>query len=645
MTKIINYRPEIDGLRAIAVLAVIFYHLELPLGLIPLNGGFIGVDIFFVISGYLISKIIVKDVTNDSFSFNQFYLRRAKRILPVLILVILLSIPVSWFLLIPDSFSQYSNSILSSLFFTSNILFFMEDSYTSVASKFKPFLHTWSLSLEEQFYLFFPVVILVINKFFNKYLLSFLVIFFLLSLNLSVYSSIRFPDENFYLIPTRAWELLAGSLIAIYEFKHGRFLNNFTDLLPAIGLSAIIHSLVFFNNNTLHPSLITLIPIIGVCLLILFMRPGEFVCDILSSRSFLYIGVISYALYIWHYPIIVFLRIAFDGLDIYLKIVSLILTFLFSVFTYHTVEKFFRYNVSNKSFFLVSIASTTFIIIFCIGSLITNGYDFRFDNLKNENQRNIYSQDARLLNEKLKKQSFNNTYYFKNFDSNEWSTNPDKKFLLIGDSHLDSWAYAFSNVYKEPSYISLKYLGCNFSVKNSFVKNLTDSESEYFDSCKFTSDILNDNEVINSLNTVVLASHRPFSYSSNSWRFKLLNHINSINPSVKIFILGNYFQTHPDFYCLNIMMSMKSDASKCLSKYVYPPLDYNYKSDIYYYKLDGLDYEYIDVISPVCETNNISSCPFEYNGIPFMEDWNHLTPAFNEYLLTQLLLTRPNLFK
>ena len=198
----ISYRPEIDGLRAIAVLAVVFYHAELNFfDIKPFEGGFIGVDIFFVISGYLITSIILKEIkTTGSFSFSYFYERRARRILPALFLVILFSIPFAWSFLLPLNFIEFSKSILYSLGFSSNFYFYHSGiQYAAEDSLLIPLLHIWSLSVEEQYYIFFPAVLIIVYKYFKKYLLYVLILGFLLSLFLAQWGSLRYPSLNFYM--------------------------------------------------------------------------------------------------------------------------------------------------------------------------------------------------------------------------------------------------------------------------------------------------------------------------------------------------------------------------------------------------------------------------------------------------------------
>jgi peptidoglycan/LPS O-acetylase OafA/YrhL len=218
----LNYRPEIDGLRAIAVLAVIFYHVEFYFNDLKLfSGGFIGVDIFFVISGYLITSIIIKEIKqNNRFSLASFYMRRARRILPALFFTIFISIFFAWHFLIPSSFIQFSNSIISSIFFFSNYFFYFEGLvYNSDQSLLKPLLHTWSLSVEEQFYIFFPIILIFVNKFFKEKLLFVFFLLFFLSFIVAFYTSMNNLSFSFFSTLSRGWEFLAGSFLAYLEIN------------------------------------------------------------------------------------------------------------------------------------------------------------------------------------------------------------------------------------------------------------------------------------------------------------------------------------------------------------------------------------------------------------------------------------------
>ena len=418
------YRPEIDGLRAIAVVAVILYHAGL------ISGGFIGVDIFFVISGYLITSIIFKELNiNGTLSFRNFYERRIRRILPVLLIVILVSFPFAWMYLIPTDFQDYSKSILYSLGFTSNFYFwYAGEGYGARSSLFQPFLHTWSLSIEEQFYIFFPIFFLVIYKYCKNYLLLIFIVCFALSLIIAEYGSENHPSFNFYSLPTRAWELLAGSILAFLEIKQGyRSKNNHLNIfLPIIGLLLIVHSLVFYHHYMLHPSIYTLSPIIGVSLIIWFSHKDNFSYQLLSSNVFVGLGLLSYSLYLWHYPIFAFARITDQiqgNVDI---LILIIISFLLSLFTFYFIEKPARNkSYSYKKLILYLISLIIFLIALNVSVLFKDGYKTRMPEILNiepykvlRDEKNFFTCGASADAEC------------------RYNTYSNQKIFIIGDSHM-----------------------------------------------------------------------------------------------------------------------------------------------------------------------------------------------------------------
>ena len=435
----LTYRPEIDGLRAIAVGAVILYHAQITIfGHQPFKGGFIGVDIFFVISGYLITSIILKElVTTGSFSFKHFYERRVRRILPALLFVMLVSLPFAWIILLPNSLIDFSKSILYSLVFSSNFYFhYSGQEYAAADGLLKPFLHTWSLSVEEQYYILFPIVLLFTFKYFRKYLIHILILGFIISLGLAEWTSRNYPSASFYFLHTRIWELLAGSILAYFEINNGyRSKNRILNLiLPFIGLILIGHSIFIFNDEMFHPSFYTLSPIIGVCLIIWFSHKDELITKILSSKLFVGIGLISYSLYLWHYPIFSFYRSYSlgKGLDLfanpfYEKLIIILFLIIVSIFTYFFVEKIFRSkNLSLKNLFQFIVLNNILILVFIGFSFKTDGLKFRIpENLRNNiTYNNVYSKLYRICFAKF------------NYKSMEFCEQKDfkKNIYLVGDS-------------------------------------------------------------------------------------------------------------------------------------------------------------------------------------------------------------------
>ena len=424
------YRPEIDGLRAIAVGAVILYHAQITiLSHQPFKGGFIGVDIFFVISGYLITSIILKElVTTGSFSFKHFYERRMRRILPALLFVMLVSLPFAWMYLLPSSFVDFSKSILYSLGFTSNFYFhYSGQQYGAESGLFKPFLHTWSLSVEEQYYIIFPIVLLITFKYFRKFLVHIFILGFVISLGLADWGSKNHPSFNFYIFPARGWELLAGTILAYFEITLGhRSKNKILNLiLPSVGLFLIGHSILFFNDKMFHPSFNTLSPIIGVCLIIWFSHKEEFITKILSTKLFVGIGLISYSLYLWHYPIFAFSRINnFTDGNLIKQLFILSIILILSLISYFLIEKKFRdKKYKFKTIIILILFSISTLVIFNINIIQKDGYGDRF----------FYAPKNYVLDKKIHRTESKNFEINYNYDNYDYR----KNVLIVGNSHAE----------------------------------------------------------------------------------------------------------------------------------------------------------------------------------------------------------------
>tara|TARA_B100000787_G_scaffold85683_1_gene63199 strand:+ start:353 stop:2308 length:1956 start_codon:yes stop_codon:yes gene_type:complete len=442
------YRPEIDGLRAIAVLAVIIYHARDAL----LPGGFLGVDIFFVISGYLISSLILKELKlTNKFLFSYFYERRVRRIIPALLGVIIFSTFISYIVLLPNSFVDFSKSLISSIFSFSNFYFHSTATiYGADSSLLKPLLHTWSLSVEEQFYILFPVTVFVIYKFFKKYLLMFIFFGILISLIFSQYASIAHPYFNFWMLPSRGFELLLGSLLAKLELDNGRKVENSSTILnnifSIIGILLIFYSLIFFNNKMLLPSFYSLVPIVGTMLVIWFSHKDELLTKILSNRIIVFFGLISYSLYLFHFPIFAFGRYL-DLLDNNLFIL-IFFVILASSLSYHFIEKPFR----NKK--IISFRKLSILCIITIVILVSfNSYVIHKDGLQ----------------ERVPK-IFQNLKYIKGVydvgsevDFNTQGT--EGNVLVIGDSHAGDILYQLNEKLIKEN-VNLAQLGTALYIEN-----------------------------------------------------------------------------------------------------------------------------------------------------------------------------------
>jgi len=469
----INYRPEIDGLRAIAVSSVILYHAQIIiLGQKPFKGGFIGVDIFFVISGYLITSLILKElITTGFFSFRNFYERRVRRILPALLVVILASLPFAWMYLLPSSFLDFSKSVLYSLGFGSNLYFhFSGQEYGAESGLLKPFLHTWSLSVEEQFYILFPLVFFIIFRYFKKNLIHIFIFGFIISLGLADWSSKNSLSVSFYFIHTRIWELLAGSILAYFEIKQGHRSQNklFNLIMPSIGLFLIILTIVFFKLHFPHPSLHSLPAILGACLIIWFSNSNEIVTKLLSTKIFVGVGLISYSLYLWHYPIFAFVRINEIGDDKLPLGLLLVIIVILSILTYYFIEQPTRNkNFSFKILSSLIIISFLISIIFSLKVINKAGYKDRLPEILAKNlehdifKRNIFEESWRFWH---LLRNANGEYCFNNTDRCSFNISSSKKVYLIGDSHAGSIMYDLKNkiIDKNYQFITSVVGACSF---------------------------------------------------------------------------------------------------------------------------------------------------------------------------------------
>jgi peptidoglycan/LPS O-acetylase OafA/YrhL len=537
----LNYRPEIDGLRALAVGVVILYHSNHTFfGKDLFSGGFIGVDIFFVISGYLISSLIFKElITTGSFSFKYFYERRIRRILPALYTIIVVSIPFAWMFILPIDLVAFTKSIISSLFFGSNFFFhFSELEYGTQDSLLKPLLHTWSLSVEEQFYILFPLIFIILFYSFKKFLGATIICGIVISLIIAEISSKNFVSLNFYFIHSRIWELLAGSLIAYYEiFKKKNLKDNVLNkIYPSIGLLLIVYSIISFNDTMRHPSLITIIPVAGTIMIIAFSKQNEIICKLLSQKFIVQIGLISYSLYLWHYPIFAFSRITdFSQGNIIKKILLIILIFILSIVTYKFIEKPARNRENSFKKILFVLISFAIIILFFCGltikknGLIKNHPEIIKNSYKNLDYRGI-SQDNKLCHSRI---GYDGFCIFNQKDKNSGN------IILLGDSITDAMLADMIEKVKNTDFklIHMSYSGNLYFPEFLAVNkrnNRIDQDERYH---AYREKYLNN---LNEINYIIIAGN--YSYFFEEQRIKLEGHNLKIYATERKFINKNSMQ-------------------------------------------------------------------------------------------------------
>lgn len=335
-----KYRREIDGLRALAVIPVMLFHA----GFKTFSGGFVGVDVFFVISGYLITSIIVNDLEKGAFSLVNFYERRARRILPALFLVVAVCVPFAWIFLSRQDLSAFSRSVASVSVYLSNFFFWRDGGYFNTASELKPLLHTWSLAVEEQYYLLFPLFLILAWRFFRRWIVELLATIGLASLLVAQWAAYHKPKADFFLLPTRAWELAIGAVIALYLAgdRKAAVPPKAGQALSFVGLLLILVSVFALNSDTPFPSVYALLPTVGAALIILVGTADTWAGSLLGGRIPVGIGLISYSAYLWHQPMLAFARHMVSEPSALLRIILCLIAFLLAFLSWRLVERPFR---------------------------------------------------------------------------------------------------------------------------------------------------------------------------------------------------------------------------------------------------------------------------------------------------------------
>ncbi|WP_052878630.1 acyltransferase family protein [Vibrio coralliirubri] len=444
----LSYRRELDGLRALAVIAVMTYHANLEVfNLQIFQGGFFGVDVFFVLSGYLITAIIRRDMEKGSFSFLSFYWRRAKRIIPVYFFVLMISLLGAYLFFDIVSWKEFSKSLKSALLFYSNNYFLIQDGYFANNER-ETLLHTWSLSVEWQFYLIFPLFIFLLSKIAHRYTFSIILASSLLSFVFSYTEIFVFSnyDFAFYSLSTRWWELSTGALITYINRESilEKINNNVLEVIMMTSVFILMFMMFFVDSKAPHPSFHALLVIIATSSYILFANKGELITDVFSLKPIVFLGTISYGMYLWHQPIYVFFRtLKYDQIRNEQFLLLLIITIGLSYFTFKIIETPFRRSLGNKSILasILLLFSLTYIgsNVGKLSPIPSEDISFGGSIAKHENGGNCHGQ-------------IENGIYC------HFNKKAEYKIITLGDSHLGALlgslnAYIDNN--KKTSWIDL----------------------------------------------------------------------------------------------------------------------------------------------------------------------------------------------
>lgn len=429
-----DYRKEIDGLRALAVLSVMFFHA----GIEVFSGGFVGVDVFFVISGYLITTVILAELVQGKFSIFDFYERRARRILPALFLVVFVCIPFAWYWLRPSDMKDFSQSVIAVSLFVSNLFFWSRSGYFDTAAEIKPLLHTWSLAVEEQFYVFFPLFVIFLWRRGSRWLITALGLAFASSLAVAQWAAYVKPAAAFYLLPTRAWELLIGSVVAFYvaKTKGLGFGRREGELGGWVGVALVSYAVFFYDKATPFPGFYALVPTLGAALIILFATKENTVGRFVGNRFLVGVGLVSYSAYLWHQPLFAFLRYSSHAAEkkYFLALSAFALALAYVTWKY--VETPFRNKekYSRKKVFILSLLGVSFLISFGV-------YGYRSDGFGQRARMAVF-KDLAYDTSKLGYKECDNTLTNEEPRLNYcMSASSASNALVIGDSHADDKFY------------------------------------------------------------------------------------------------------------------------------------------------------------------------------------------------------------
>jgi peptidoglycan/LPS O-acetylase OafA/YrhL len=464
-----GYRTDIDGLRAIAVLPVVAYHISPRL--VP--GGFIGVDIFFVISGFLITQLLIRDIERGKFSIASFYDRRIRRIFPALLLVLLTTYVLGAIYCLPAEMVDLSKSIVAAVLSVSNFFFWMGSGYFDAPAISKPLVHTWSLAVEEQFYIFWPIFLFLGHRYFKPKLLWAMLAVAAASFALSVAGVFAFPNATFYLPFTRIWELAAGGCLA-YGGLPAPLSTFWRNAAGLCGMALIAGSVFLINSDLPFPGPLALPPCAGAFLIILSGRDGQsLVGRLLSLPPLVFVGLISYSLYLWHWPIISFQKdytFLFSGMsEMMSKLVVIAVSFVAGILSWRFVEQPFRkgpLRPSNRVLRQEALGAVVLILGLAAVAWYSAGFPSRYSPRELEIARYL-QYDAVAM--------FRANRCFFSAPGIEWSFSPEcltlsktkPNYLLLGDSHAAELHAAFSATFDKINFLQATATGCFPTVVHS----------------------------------------------------------------------------------------------------------------------------------------------------------------------------------
>lgn len=645
---LLNYRKDIDGLRAVAVMMVVLFHIGFPI-----TGGFVGVDIFFVISGFLIASLIQKQILRDKFTFKGFYLHRMRRILPALIFVILITLLMAWFILLPEGFHFFVSSIIYSLVGFSNLYFYGKgQDYFAAETDQITLLHTWSLGVEEQFYFIAPIFLILLFKFAykTKWFNIILIGFTFIGLGLSHYYAVNNPAGAYYLLPARFFELLMGVVLALNYNKLPIIKTKITaNLLAVIALLLLVLPSLLITKESVFPSYNAFIVCLGACLVIYLGKLEEktFLTKILSLKPIVFIGLISYSLYLWHWPITSFINTVGISLSSIEKLGFVLLFILLAYISWKFVEQPFRNKFKwgfIKTFIILLLIPAVFAQLLKDFSKDTDGlmnYRFKGESL------NMVSSSQKDLS-KIKKYCHGN--YKKDWDTGceIGDVNAEVTTLVFGDSHMNSMAKALDILLLDVG-IKAKILTDNSTLYLKGLKKeslgLEGSAISKEDAENFVAKI--DKEImIGNYQNIILGGFYKNSlnyYGKENFYIMLSETIKQIQSTgANVYIIKDIAAVGSENVNCGMFNKIFSFRRTCSvdKKYVL-----NSQKETYAFSKIMKEFDDIKFIDPKDILCDKSKCKTYLDSISFYRDGTHLSYAGSEYVGNEYLAKYGNPFK
>lgn len=614
------YRWDIQGLRAIAVLAVVVFHINPKL----LPGGYLGVDVFFVISGYLIIGFICRDLQQGNFSLVEFYQRRVKRLFPAFFVMALLTSCAAYFLLLPEETVDYAESLLSSLLYASNFYFYSQSGYFSSALAFSPLLHTWSLAVEEQFYLVFPLLLIItFSKKNNK---TVLILFLLALLSLLLSETLVYTDKSlaFFASPSRFWQFIIGGLLAI----HPRLVSisksltaNRAELLTLTGLAAVVFCLFSYNKQTLFPGINALLPTIATALVIFSAQSSHYSYKLLSCAVAKFFGKISYSLYLWHWPIIIFYQLSIKSKPNYSEqMLILLCSVLLGFLSWFFIERSVKFiNVTdkvtvkfpsifnNKPISAIGLSLISSLLLVIIALYFLTGIPHRYTKQQleysayiNYDRKDYYRQGSCFLTTDFNDFKLFDKSLCVSFDSQKHNT------LLIGDSHAAQWYSALAASKADDETITqVTSSGCKPTIAYKGAKRCTKLMRWAFEQ------LVKENE----FDRIIIAAR--WLDSDLASLISTIDMLSAYTDDIKVF--GNIIEY--DISLPRLLASKQSLAE--INQYRNYSL-IKKRDQLFADKLSENEAQFISVFNAICPQENVCK-QLTVDGNPIQYDYGHLT--------------------